>query len=275
MSNTTTNRMKRLIADISEHGATPSRVKKITNALRAVTAERDAAADQVKELESRLAEPKPRPIDTAPKDGRLLRLFVHYETDDWTPLEDADKAWTIGFNALDATGEDEWKMAGWCWEHDHFTEGKGEPIGWLPFHCAEAVTVQPLAWCSAGYNGQSQEASALGLDVFYRVSGKPGDWTLTSPGAREYVHTPGYAARADARAAAQVDYARRVFGALTDVPAREVTVREALLKWCDDRQAEVMGCLELNGKEEDAAILWLNNFRAALRALLQGGEDNG
>ncbi|MBR9840243.1 MAG: hypothetical protein GYB50_20470 [Rhodobacteraceae bacterium] len=41
MTNTTTNRMKRLIADISEHGATPSRVKKITNALRAVTAERD------------------------------------------------------------------------------------------------------------------------------------------------------------------------------------------------------------------------------------------
>ncbi|NIY97982.1 MAG: hypothetical protein HWE21_06805 [Cytophagia bacterium] len=51
MTNTTTNRMKRLIADISEHGATPSRVKKITNALRAVTAERDAAADRVKDLE--------------------------------------------------------------------------------------------------------------------------------------------------------------------------------------------------------------------------------
>ncbi|MCA0850372.1 RNA-binding protein [Salipiger thiooxidans] len=44
MTNTTTNRMKRLIADISEHGATPSRVKKITNALRAVTAERDEGA---------------------------------------------------------------------------------------------------------------------------------------------------------------------------------------------------------------------------------------
>jgi hypothetical protein len=55
MTNTTTNRMKRLIADISEHGATPSRVKKITNALRAVTAERDAAADLVKKLE-RLAQ---------------------------------------------------------------------------------------------------------------------------------------------------------------------------------------------------------------------------
>jgi chromosome segregation ATPase len=50
MTNTTTNRMKRLIADISEHGATPSRVKKITNALRAVTAERDAAADSISEL---------------------------------------------------------------------------------------------------------------------------------------------------------------------------------------------------------------------------------
>lgn len=63
--------------------------------------------------------------------------------------------------------------------------------------------------------------------------------------------------------------------AVGPAPAREVTVREAMLKWCDDRQAEVMGCLELNGKEEVAAILWLNNFRAALRALSQGGEDNG
>ncbi|NVK20744.1 MAG: hypothetical protein HWE30_18830 [Methylocystaceae bacterium] len=51
MTNTTTNRMKRLIADISEHGATPSRVKKITNALRAVTAERDTATARVAELE--------------------------------------------------------------------------------------------------------------------------------------------------------------------------------------------------------------------------------
>ncbi|MAU46140.1 MAG: hypothetical protein CMP09_15245 [Yangia sp.] len=51
MTNTTTNRMKRLIADMSEHGATPSRVKKITNALRAVTTERDAADDRVKKLE--------------------------------------------------------------------------------------------------------------------------------------------------------------------------------------------------------------------------------
>lgn len=50
MTNTTTNRIKRLIADISEHGATPGRVKKITNALRAVTAERDAATDRLKEL---------------------------------------------------------------------------------------------------------------------------------------------------------------------------------------------------------------------------------
>lgn len=22
----------------------------------------------------------------------------------------------------------------WCWTHDHFTDGKGVPLGWLPFH---------------------------------------------------------------------------------------------------------------------------------------------
>ncbi|MBN8187567.1 hypothetical protein JF540_12790 [Salipiger thiooxidans] len=65
MTNTTTNRMKRLIADISEHGATPSRVKKITNALRAVTAEREAAADRVKELEARIVDERQKALADA------------------------------------------------------------------------------------------------------------------------------------------------------------------------------------------------------------------
>ena len=78
--------------------------------------------------------------------------------------------------------------------------------------------VRALEWRSAGYDGQTLEASALGLKVFYRVHGKPGCWTLTSPGASEYVHTPGYETRAYAQAAAQVDYERRILAALTPAP---------------------------------------------------------
>lgn len=74
-----------------------------------------------------------RPMEEAPKDGRLLKVLVQYSGDDWTPLEDAREAWTIGFNALDATGDDEWFHAGWDWNHDCFTAGRGTVIGWKPF----------------------------------------------------------------------------------------------------------------------------------------------
>jgi len=69
------------------------------------------------------------PMDTAPRDGTMLRLLVRF-TEHAT--DDAEEAWTIGSNSFDANGEDVWQFAGWCWMHDHFTEGKGTPIGWLP-----------------------------------------------------------------------------------------------------------------------------------------------
>jgi len=87
---------------------------------------------------------------------------------------------------------------------------------------ADLVAVKPLEWKPAGYDGQSLEASALGLEVCFRVHGKPGDWTLTSPGAREYVHTPGYETRADATAAAQTDFERRIFAALSPAATEPV-----------------------------------------------------
>jgi hypothetical protein len=68
----------------------------------------------------------------APRDGTMVRLLVDY-ADGGGPLEDAQIAWTIGFNGLEGTGEDEWKFAGWCWTHDHFTQGSGKPVGWLPW----------------------------------------------------------------------------------------------------------------------------------------------
>lgn len=72
------------------------------------------------------------PIETAPKDGTLLFLFVDYSEGDH-PLEDEVCARTIGFNNYDNTGEDDgWRFSGWCWCHDHFVEGKGSPKYWRP-----------------------------------------------------------------------------------------------------------------------------------------------
>ncbi|MDP2086306.1 MAG: hypothetical protein Q8K20_14000 [Gemmobacter sp.] len=75
---------------------------------------------------------------------------------------------------------------------------------------ADAVPVKPLVWSPSGYHGQALIAAACGMRVFYMIDGKPGDWTLTSPGETAYVHTPGYSTRAAAQAAAQVDFNRRI-----------------------------------------------------------------
>lgn len=67
---------------------------------------------------------------SAPRDGTLVRLLVQF-TEHAT--EDAPgPAWTIGANNFDHDGEDSWKVAGWCWSHDHFTQGVGTPVAWLP-----------------------------------------------------------------------------------------------------------------------------------------------
>lgn len=67
---------------------------------------------------------------TAPKDGTIVRLLVQYEEGSF---EDSDEPCpTIGTNSLANTGEDEWQFAGWDWCNDRFTQGHGEPKGWLP-----------------------------------------------------------------------------------------------------------------------------------------------
>lgn len=68
-------------------------------------------------------------MSSAPRDGQMLRLLVRF---DEHSTEDDEIAYTIGSNNLDNDEVDEWQFAGWCWTHDHFTSGKGEPLGWLP-----------------------------------------------------------------------------------------------------------------------------------------------
>lgn len=94
-----------------------------------------------------------RPMETAPTDGTMVRLLVDY-TDGDHPLEDAEQAWTIGGNTDSNVGPGEgegWKFAGWCWTQDCFTEGRGKPIGWLPFHATEQKMVACKTCGGYGY----------------------------------------------------------------------------------------------------------------------------
>lgn len=74
-------------------------------------------------------QPDWRPMETAPRDGTMLRLLVRFTEH---PTEDDEVAPTIGAYADEGNPDGAWQFAGWCWTHDHFTEGKGVPIAWLP-----------------------------------------------------------------------------------------------------------------------------------------------
>lgn len=79
-------------------------------------------------------------IETAPKDGTLVRLLVEF-TDH--QIEDTNQPHeTIGFNSLENTGFDVWDLAGWNWEMDCFCAGSGKPIGWLPMGSSIKTGVQ-------------------------------------------------------------------------------------------------------------------------------------
>ena len=80
-----------------------------------------------------------RSMDSAPKDGTLLRLLVDFE--DHATEDSPDPCPTIGANSRDNTGVDEWTFAGWNWTHDCFTQGTGTPIGWMPM-----LSTAPEAW---------------------------------------------------------------------------------------------------------------------------------
>lgn len=95
-----------------------------------------AVAEQACAIMNGQAE-QPLPMDTAPRNGTMVRLLVQF--DDHATEDTDGAAWTIGANSYEENGEDLWQFAGWCWTHDHFTEGKGTPIGWLPMVSGQAV----------------------------------------------------------------------------------------------------------------------------------------
>lgn len=74
-----------------------------------------------------------QPIATAPKNGTLVLLLIEPDGDRENALEDtAEGSRTVGHNNFDNDGEDKWEFAGWCWSHDHYTEGHGTPSHWQP-----------------------------------------------------------------------------------------------------------------------------------------------
>ncbi|WP_312903574.1 hypothetical protein [Stutzerimonas nitrititolerans] len=117
---------------------------------------------------------------TAPRDGTLVQLLVEF---DEHATEDTDgPAPTIGANNYDNDGEDRWQFAGWCWSHDHFTEGHGTPVGWLPIAAPIAQTApQP-------------EQSGLVTALEYYANGDhllladPDEWDTCSGEPANFLH---------------------------------------------------------------------------------------
>ena len=70
------------------------------------------------------------PMEGAPKDGRLIILLI---ADGDNMIDDAEFGRTVGHNNYEMDNEDRWQFAGWCWTHDHYVEGRGKPVAWLPF----------------------------------------------------------------------------------------------------------------------------------------------
>lgn len=107
-------------------------------------------ADRCGPLERRPLDPW-LPVDDAAKTGKLVWLLVDYRGDGAHPLEDAEYAATLGYNTLADTGEDEWKLVGWCWTHDHFVDGKGAVLGWksIGFELVPPACFRPRAEVAA------------------------------------------------------------------------------------------------------------------------------
>lgn len=101
-----------------------------------------------------------RPMESAPKDGTLLRLLVEFDD---CAIDDGEGPFaTVGQNFLDTTGEDAWQFVGWDWEQDVFVDGIGRPVGWMPMLAAPS---QPAA---QGEYGDAYQGAREDLAIWKR-----------------------------------------------------------------------------------------------------------
>lgn len=70
-----------------------------------------------------------RPLETLPKDGTLCRMLVRFTRNEMDTTSGRTAAWTIG--SFDPE-EEEFHLAGWDSDFQHFTDGDGDVLGWLP-----------------------------------------------------------------------------------------------------------------------------------------------
>lgn len=65
------------------------------------------------------------------KNGTMYLLLLEKSE---TPLQDSLFSVSLGFNNLIDDEVDEWKVAGWCWSHDSFTQDEtGIPLLYKEF----------------------------------------------------------------------------------------------------------------------------------------------
>lgn len=101
------------------------------------------------------------PMETWDKRDETVLLLVDY-TDGDHPLDDAVIAITIGHNNDHNIGDDEptgWQFAGWCWAHDHYVQGSGKPIGWMPLPHNLAIDKYAAAAIRQHKDGDSPTAA--------------------------------------------------------------------------------------------------------------------
>ena len=115
-----------------------------------------------------------------PKDGMMVCLLVDYSEDGESPLQDALTAWTIGYNTLADTGEDEWIMVGWDWCHDCYCQGSGKIIGWAPF----APTMARHKDTTPDAVARLVEAARAGLNYLENTEGEFGITLGSATGLR-------------------------------------------------------------------------------------------
>lgn len=225
--------------------------------------------------------------DTAPKDGTMVCLLVDYSGDGAAPLDDAKTGWTIGYNTLVDTGDDEWIMVGWDWCQDCYCQGRGEVIGWAPFKpsismaaeitrltaalaqsraetqaaLAGRVKVKPLVWecLSSKFDGGREHFGTGVFGHWYGVKReKNRSWRVAHHIGNSVVEVGHFESLEAAKAAAQADYEARILAAIQPDTSKMALVRElvAILRAVDEHHGlECIPDTEYVGKLRAALAL--------------------